>query len=1386
MAVSQSELIELMRAADKAGDAESVKRLLDIYDRTPEAEVDAPAPQPAQVEFTPEEIESAGLGGLAQTMRGFQQLEEPPGFTDVLGNMVRAPVARLGRVATDALAGLPQSVAEATLGYKGFDPSVYSSGSPEQVALNMTLAAIGLGASEARDASLEAMDEFYSPTVPTSEQALESLSGTGAFIGEGAASAAGDMAAMLLFRLPAYAGSVMASIAQQRAAERGGGPVTMEDLTLAAPAATAITGLNQLALKVGMDPGIAETLAKRMAISSLAETATELPQTAIEIAASQYDARPGGVSGESMKEGLRSALMIAPVAGGAIPAVGAGVRRVGEMVEASPEARDQGLRETVAELEAEAAQPPARQDEPTGETTVGPPVEDVSPEAAPVSADEVVAAEDAEPSRDEPAVEAVVEEAITPTNTVPGYYDQVGPPALPIEAMDEQVEALNAQLDADRLAAETEEVAKVTEELKKVAEEAAKVAPRPSGADIRAVVDKGTKRRRIEKIETPPQPMSAKDAIRRLALVTRETTSTEADVTDAVNEAAAAEIREASGAIAPRNADNIEQIKQLARESGRTDEEIDQMLSHQRMSYADVISAMDERGLRTKLTSDGLGVEVPDATDSLIKAVNEGRLSPTNVEIAAIHSTYRAAMAARANVLKAAEQDVDPEALQQLNAQDAKLRVVALDALLAQKDGGTPAAQAMRFRQYLIDPVMNVVEAQARAKIKKRRRLTDEEVQKIEELWDKAEQAEAEAVALESKAQEALESAVSKMKKAERALRASQEVQKEARKRTRKRKEKKEKKEKKTPRQEAAEQEAAPIRVTPIKKSERQKRLEKEFKAAEREARKAADGVQKAKAKSRKAQREKADVPTAAIRRVRIPFTNKRVDLLAAYRKAFGGSLVLNSSGDNSALGRQALGLAIQMPMTAMRTLPMAWKAAPWSPGHRKYAQDMQEEMLASPMQPLRNLAKLEMTEVEGKSNLDEEQDPFNAAEEEFMFRAFETGFIADTLVQPSQNIFGLTLNKLRTEAFDEGAQMVAEINGVDLDTMLKSDLRGAKEGTKERQFADDVKGLASLINVSTGRGTWSAKHLGFLRYLMFAPRYTLSRLEAPIDVAQLAAGRGKYENVSEGARKLFMKRVRRQMSWSMGMLMMSALAAAANNDDVSDAIDNFFNPESPDYLKMRIGDFHIDALQGFGSTWRYVMPFVFSPAGFLEEWYETGDMPDIYEGGDPEGKSALVRQQKRFTEDRFPQLLRNKLAPLLQFMATVTRGSDYRGRYIEDLPRNERSSYQLIDRPSDIRDEFGAKFTPGSQEEEMLAYALDTIVFPAMGLVTPITVQQAASAWASNSNDDQKSMIRKAAPLFLNFFGIGASDYKPKSEQTKVPGMPKMPRLPSMPSLYD
>tara|TARA_R110000824_G_scaffold346368_1_gene533185 strand:- start:10663 stop:15243 length:4581 start_codon:yes stop_codon:yes gene_type:complete len=947
---------------------------------------------------------------------------------------------------------------------------------------------------------------------------------------------------------------------------------------------------------------------------------------------------------------------------------------------------------------------------------------------------------DLAPTPAEPVVEAVIEEVDTPTGTVTGYRDQVAPPALPIEAIDEQAQAIEVQMEKDRLAAQVREARKAAEEAAKERE----VAPRPSGAKLRAVVDKGAKRRRVEEIDTPPEPMSAKDAIRRLAMVANESRSTEADVTDAVNEAAAAELRESGQAIAPRNADNIDRIKQLAREMGRTDEEIDQLLSHQKMSFADVITAMDDAGLRSKLSEDGTDVEIPAATETLITEVNESRLSPTNTQIAAIHAAYRATSTARANVLLAAEQATDSREIAKLAATDAKLRALALNALLAQKRGGTPAAQAMRFRQYLIDPVMNVVEAQARATLKKRKPLTSQEVARLERLWDAAEKAESQAAEAETKAQKALKKAARRLKSAENALRASEEVQKEAKKKARK--PKKGDGKEKTPRQKAAEIEGAPIRVTPIKKSARQKELEKAFKATQKEARKAADGVQKAKAKTRKAQRAKGAVPDKAVH----PW-------LALYRKAFGGALVLNSSGDNSALGRQALGLAIQMPATAWQTIDVALSAAPWRAGHRKYALDKQLELLSSPNQGLRDFADLEMTEVEGRSNIDDETDPHRAREEAWMFRAFETGMLADVLVQPSQNIFGLTLNILRTEAFDEGARLVAEVNGVNLADMRKADLRGAPDGSKEKQFANDIKALGLLVNVSTGRGTFNAKALGVARHLMFAPRYTMSRFELPWRALELAAGKGKFSDVSPEARALFMRRARRQMSWAMGMMVMSGIAAAYNDDDAVEAMDNFFNPENADFLKMRIGDYHIDTMQGLGATWRYVWPFVFSPASTLEDFLKEGKLPDAHV---PWRKEHLAPLK---------QLSRNKLAPLVSWLVKVGRGTDWRGRGLESIPASERGSYK-------------AGLNPDNAEEATMAYALDRVVFPTLGLVTPIGVQQMAEAFGRDATAEQKSAFQKGIPIVLNFFGISAAHYKDRAKKGKSLGLPGLPRPPSVP----
>ena len=1199
--------------------------------------------------------------------------------------------------------------------------------------------------------------------------------------------------------MPAYMGTLIGDYAQRAADDRGSESIEFNDLGRAVAMAAAVAGVEKAsALKAlsgsgvsipwrgqNLNIGAATTVPGAALRGALIEGGEEYTQGHLENIGIQAGSdRPGflGVGWEEgHKQGKHGLFIGAPMGfgmgGGAAMRRNDTIGNLGRRIADVPARREDRLRQEVADLEAEAAQPPVRQDEPAPGMVVEPFVEEIAPTAEVVT-EEAVLVEDVEPSRDEPVVEAIIEEATTPANTVPGYYDQVAPPPLPIEAIDEKTQAVEVQMEKDRLA-------DMVKEARKAAEEAAKereVAPRPSGAKIRAVVDKGTKRRRVEEIETPIEPMSAKDAIRRLALIAHATASTEADVTDAVNEAAAAEIRESADVKSPRNADNIEDIKQLAREMGRTDEEIDQLLSHQRMSFADVIVAMDDAGLRTVLAPDGISANVPSATQTLITEVNEGRLSPTNVEIAAIHSTYRTAVSARDNILAAIEQATDPKEIAKLAAADAKLRALALDALLAQKRGGTPAARALRFRQYLIDPLMNVVEAQARATLKKRKPLTEEEITKINELWDAAEKAETQAVEAEAKAQKALKSAARRLKNAEKALRASKEVKKEAKKKTRKPKKKDEaKKKKKSPRQEAADEEAKPIRVTPVKKSERQKQLEKEFRASQKAAGKAGDKVQKARAKARKAQRAKGEIPEAAIRRVKIPGITEPVDLLGAYRKAFGGALVLNSSGDDSALGRQALGLAIQMPSTALKTIlptrengewlaPMAIKAAPWTPGHREYALKMQEEMLSSPNQGIRDYAVLEMTEVEGVSNMDDSKDPYKAQEEAWMFRAFETGFLADVLIQPSQNIFGLTLNKLRTEAFDEGARLVAELHGTDLEAMREADLRGAPEGSKERKFANDVKALGMLINVSTGRGTFDAKALGVARHLMFAPRYTMSRLELPYRALQLASGTGKFSDVSPEAQALFRKRVGRQMSWAMGMMVMSGIAAAANGDDVVEAVDRMFDPESGDFMKMRVGDYHVDTMQGLGATWRYLWPFVVKPAGAFEGALK-GEL-----GG------TMGWREKPISADRYGQLASNKLAPLLSALKQAGLGYDWRGREITELPRQERTSYQVLDRlPRDVSEKYGmSAMEPGSQEEAIMAWVMDRAIFPAMGLVTPITVQQMASGWAGSATEEQKTLAQKAIPLALNFFGISTSHYKDRAK--KIPGMPMPPKMPRMP----
>lgn len=1281
---------------------------------TPPAAPPADAPSPTireSVSRLPAAVQEP-LDPLVGLYEGFATMGDPRSERPWYEQAVRGPAARVSKLVRGATLETPLAIAEGVFGLE-------EAGIPAGMTAAEAVASpdVEISPSAALNQYWQEWEEdLYRPSESVPSEAWGAVaddpSRFAKFLLEGVTSTLPDYAATLVAGPARYAASLVGDMAKGRAAERGDGRVRLEDVAVAAPAAAAISGLNTAAQRFGLSGAAVNGIMRTAARSALAETVTELPQTWIETVARQAGARPGGVSEEALREGTIAAATIAPLAGGLAGPAGATLTRAGRALAETPAARsERAVSAEVDRLLAESEALPAPDEAP--------------PIPPPILADAPVDPA-AEPAPDEPVVEAVIEQAETEGGRVPGYYTQVAPPPLPVEAGPE-VSAVDVQMEKDALADSIKEVRAAVDEAAAERE----VAPRPSGARLRAVVDKGAKRRRVEEIDTPAAPLSAKDALRRLALLSNAATASEADIADAINDYVVAE-ESAEGAVsAPRNIDNIDRLKQVAAEMGRTDEEIDALLSHQQMSFAQVIDAMDSAGLRSVLTEDGRGVVIPQATADAIVRINQGEYTPTNVETAAIHSTYRSILRARENILEAASDPaLEKRDLAALNKLDAELRQQELDALLAQRRGATPAARALRFRQYLMDEVMNMVQAQARATMKKRKPLTDKEVAEIERLWDLAENAEAEAVASEKSARAALAKAQKRLKKAEDVLRGAEEVKRGAAKKARKPR-------KKTPRQEAAKREAEdkPIRVSPIRKSAEQKRLEKEFKAAQKAAAKAADKVQKAKTAVRKAKRDKSEVPDKAIH----PW-------LALYRKAFGGALVLNSSGDNSALGRQALGLAIQNPGAAIKTLGVALRAAPWVAGHRDYAKRVQEEMLASPLQRLRDAAGLQMTEVEGLSNI--EGGSMDSREEQWMFRALETGFFGDYLVVPSQNVFGLTLNKLRTINFDEGAALLAERHGVDLDEVSKMDLSKAPKWWSESQLMTDLKGLALLINVSTGRGTWTGDSLGVARHLMFAPRYTMSRFELPIRALQLAAGKGAFDEVSPRARELFMRRAGRQVAWGAGMLLMSAISAAANDEDVTDAVDAFFDPEDPDFLKMRIGDYHIDLMQGLGATWRYVWPFALSPGRAAEK----GDITEFVGGREGYGRAYL-------------QLFRNKLAPLVSGLVSMYPGIDYRGRFISDLPRSESTGQRLLEAGRGPGLGVPAR---GSRAEGAMATLLDRVIFPAGGMVTPITVKSVASEWLESATDKEKEKLQLLVPVALNFFGVGAAHYEDRKKRGK------------------
>ena len=1056
--------------------------------------------------------------------------------------------------------------------------------------------------------------------------------------------------------MPAYAISLVADTARERARADGRDEVSVTDVAAAAAASGFIAASERLGAKVALGgalPKVAQPLAKtvpgRIAAAAGTEAATEVAQEAVQYGAERLGTEQG-MAWEELKPRLKEAAVLAPIVGGVL----------------------RGGREARLALAQRAG---------------------VLPEAIydDMIDKEVVAQE----------AEAVIEER---DPSVPGEYTQVASP-LEAEAVDIQMEAKSAADAVDSL-----------QKSIKAAEEASKPPPRPMGPGPKPVKPRA---------EFKP-PDALKEAHRLLEMYADPET-VEGDLLAAVMHVIGRKRRRdaklSDDEFAAEHSNLDPYIKQIAGRMGMTQGDVDAMNGYERISYADTIKSVEQAGLAPSITPDG--VQIPAGLDAIIKKATATSYAPTTTEEAAMHWALMLQRKHRANILESADPK-DPASKVNLDALDQK----AIEVAVALRRSGTELGRAMRYRQFIVSPVMDLIQAQAEASIRYGGELDPKIKERLKKLWDRAEDIEATGKRLKKEAQGRLGSALAKLEVAEGRLRKAERIAEDAgvvlsKARKEARKKRKDKPTEKAVEEAIEELEASgPIPVKPLRKSPEQKAMEKalkEFEQAQDDVDTSRGEAVAADAEIRRGKRDKATAAKNAT-------TNS---IIRGWDRVFGAGIVLKASGDFSAFGRQALPLVVANPLLAINSIPTIVRVASWKPKARAHAKAVQQGILSDPYQTLRDLGGVEITEVEDLTNI--HGSSITQGEEAYMFRAMETGLFSP-LVVPSKNVFGLTLNILRAKNFDAVVRQMAERNGIKLSGLSPEEQTLA---IRNGLAPEDLKAAGMLINVITGRATagmGTGVAADVMRRTMFAPRFTLSRLEAPIRIAQLygiptkGEGLGPFKHMSKASREVLVERVNTNMKVYGALALLTLLAAGDKDDNWEEALSDFFNPNSPSFLRARFGDFHLDMLPGVPATMRYLIPMAFLPDFALPESYQ--ESPSDYARG-------------------LWQLANNKAAPLLSAIRTMN-GYDWGGREIEGIPEGPMGALMLV-------------------------------AMASKDLAVPISLENVWEAAYASLASDEKTVVQNAAPAMAEFLGVGLAHYDPESKKKGKKGRSAVRKLTGM-----
>jgi hypothetical protein len=121
-----------------------------------------------------------------------------------------------------------------------------------------------------------------------------------------------------------------------------------------------------------------------------------------------------------------------------------------------------------------------------------------------------------------------------------------------------------------------------------------------------------------------------------------------------------------------------------------------------------------------------------------------------------------------------------------------------------------------------------------------------------------------------------------------------------------------------------------------------------------------------------------------------------------------------------------------------------------------------------------------------------------------------------------------------------------------------------------------DLKAVANFINLASGRGNLGGfdKAADAFAQILFSPRYLTSRFQVPF--APLMGG----GQVSGKTRVLIAGELAKYAAAVGGMMVLAKGAGAEVN---------YTDPQSPDFLKIKIGDTRIDVLAGFQQNLRLI-----------------------------------------------------------------------------------------------------------------------------------------------------------------------------------------------------